>query len=343
MIMVKSIEDRIIKASLKMLEFNLVSRTWGNVSARDNESFYITPSGADYRRIRSNQIVKINLKDGSFEKDKIPSSERLLHRAIYNSRKSANWIFHTHQYYGTAISLLGDIINNSCKNDRIYNNIEFEKIKKWFYKRHILFAEYGLSASDKLTMNVKNTLSEIKSEKDFECATILLAHHGVVSWGKSENEVLAELLRVEQMCKEFLVQNGVKEYNIDKREKEIHKEGNNTVIKISLSHQFNFIDRDKNEEKDICMPKRVEVFTDDCAQIVGKKMLLDKDEIVIELENKEDYEVSFDEIEAIINIACTNLMAAEVAKKFNILPIKDDYIKLMREKYIKSYSKKIFN
>ncbi|XOJ72720.1 class II aldolase/adducin family protein [Candidatus Pelagibacter sp. Uisw_114] len=76
----------------------------GNISARFQDGFLITPSGAKYSSLKNKDIVFVTLK-GKFDKKKgIPSSEWRFHQNIYLNKKEAKAIVHAHSNYATAIS-----------------------------------------------------------------------------------------------------------------------------------------------------------------------------------------------------------------------------------------------
>ena len=69
--MIFSIEEAkefVIKAGLELLSAGLVARTWGNISARISDTqFVITPSGRSYDSLTKDDIVVVNIADGSYD------------------------------------------------------------------------------------------------------------------------------------------------------------------------------------------------------------------------------------------------------------------------------------
>ena len=66
----------VVKAGLKLVESGLIARTWGNVSCRvDDEYFVITPSGRSYESLTPEDIVLVKIEDCSYESEIKPSSE----------------------------------------------------------------------------------------------------------------------------------------------------------------------------------------------------------------------------------------------------------------------------
>ena len=62
------------------------------------------------RTAGENSVVNIKVRvlcGGSYEGDFKPSSEFLVHSAVYKARKDAEFVIHTHQTYATVVGALG--------------------------------------------------------------------------------------------------------------------------------------------------------------------------------------------------------------------------------------------
>lgn len=82
--------------------------TSGNVSLRrDAESFFISPTGADYDELSPDDVPLVHL-DGRWWGGKKPSSEWRFHRDILRARPEVNAIVHTHSTYATALACRGE-------------------------------------------------------------------------------------------------------------------------------------------------------------------------------------------------------------------------------------------
>ena len=99
---------RVAEVARKMAELGLVSGTSGNVSARLPDAlFAITPMGRSYEGMSADDIVVVDGDLYSVEGDLIPSSESLLHVAIYEARPDVGGIVHTHAVYSSAVAVAG--------------------------------------------------------------------------------------------------------------------------------------------------------------------------------------------------------------------------------------------
>ena len=71
---IQEAKEFVIKAGLELSEAGLVARTWGNISARiSDHQFAITPSGRAYDTLTPDDIVIVNIEDGSYEGSVKPS------------------------------------------------------------------------------------------------------------------------------------------------------------------------------------------------------------------------------------------------------------------------------
>ena len=94
----------VIQTGLLLTEKKLIARTWGNISARICDTqFVITPSGRAYDTLKPEDLVKVNIADGSYTASNKPSSECGVHLAAYQLRRDISFVIHTHQFYASAV------------------------------------------------------------------------------------------------------------------------------------------------------------------------------------------------------------------------------------------------
>lgn len=79
--------------------------TSGNISARVDDGFLITPSGIPYEEMEPDQVVLMDM-EGGYYGEFLPSSEWRMHYDIFRNRPDAGAIVHTHAVFATAISCL---------------------------------------------------------------------------------------------------------------------------------------------------------------------------------------------------------------------------------------------
>jgi L-fuculose-phosphate aldolase len=79
----------------------------GNLSARVEHGFLVTPSGTDYASLHPDDLVHVD-PDGIAEGgQRIPSTEWRLHRDIYANHPDAGAVVHTHSPFATTLACLG--------------------------------------------------------------------------------------------------------------------------------------------------------------------------------------------------------------------------------------------
>ena len=99
-----SLKEQVFEANLALPRHNLVTFTWGNVSAIDRDSgrVAIKPSGVDYDVMTVDDIVVVDLENGRVvEGNKKPSSDTATHLALYRAFETIGGIVHTHSRHAT--------------------------------------------------------------------------------------------------------------------------------------------------------------------------------------------------------------------------------------------------
>ncbi|MEJ4045845.1 L-ribulose-5-phosphate 4-epimerase [Erwinia sp. SLM-02] len=99
-----TLKEQVLEANLALPRHNLVTFTWGNVSAIDRASgrVAIKPSGVDYDVMTVDDIVVVDLENGRVvEGSKKPSSDTATHLALYRAFDSIGGIVHTHSRHAT--------------------------------------------------------------------------------------------------------------------------------------------------------------------------------------------------------------------------------------------------
>ena len=174
----------VCEAGVTLVKTGLVSGTWGNVSQRfDGGKMAITPSGGDYLSMEPEDIVIVNLKDGSYEGLK-PSAEKRLHMAIYASRKDVTAVIHTHAVNASTVAaarreippILDDLAQIVGPSVRV--------------------ADYALPGTKRM---VKSALRALKGRN-----AALLANHGAVCVGRTMEEAFTCCEVLEKACKAFI-------------------------------------------------------------------------------------------------------------------------------------------
>jgi len=178
--------EALIKAGLKLIEQGLVSRTWGNISIKVNETeMLVTPSGKFYEDLTPADMVLVNFKTNEYNKNGVqPSSEYKMHSGIYNDRKEFNAIIHTHQMNASTCAaarrevppILDDLAQICGPSVRV--------------------AKYATPSTNKIVRSV------VKALRGRNAA--LMANHGAVCAGRDLDEAFVVCQVLEKGCKAFI-------------------------------------------------------------------------------------------------------------------------------------------
>ncbi|CAI0987996.1 L-ribulose-5-phosphate 4-epimerase [Serratia quinivorans] len=104
MLTLPQLKQQVLEANLDLPRHNLVTFTWGNVSAVDRERglVVIKPSGVEYEHMTAEDMVVVSLANGqTLEGSKKPSSDTATHLALYREFADIGGIVHTHSRHAT--------------------------------------------------------------------------------------------------------------------------------------------------------------------------------------------------------------------------------------------------
>jgi L-fuculose-phosphate aldolase len=173
---------KIIATAMKMNALGINQGKSGNVSARADGGFLITPTGIPYEETKPEQIVATAF-DGTFTGDVLPSSEWRFHADIYRSRRDVHAIVHTHAAYATTIACLGK------------NIPAFHYMIAVAGGRNIRCAPYATFGTQELSDHAVAAL-----EGRHAC---LLAQHGMIAVGATLEKALALAVEVESLARMY--------------------------------------------------------------------------------------------------------------------------------------------
>lgn len=154
----------------------------GNVSARCEEGFLITPTGMAYDVCEAADIVKVSLT-GEAQGRRKPSSEWRFHRDIYAARPEAGAIIHAHAPFATALA---------CQQLEIP---PFHYMIARFGGDTVRCAAYATFGTQELSDAILAALAGRRA--------CLMAHHGMVVFGSDLAEALALAVEFEALCEQY--------------------------------------------------------------------------------------------------------------------------------------------
>ncbi|MCQ6254804.1 L-fuculose phosphate aldolase [Methanocaldococcus sp.] len=175
-----------IEICKRLYDRKYVVGSGGNVSVRDKNIVYLTPTGSILGFLKEEDIAIMDL-DGNVIKGN-PTSERNLHLMIYKKRKDINAIIHTHSIVSTFLSIIDKEIEILTADGKVF-------LKK------IGYVDYYKAGSLKL--------AEETAKRDED--VIILKNHGVVCLGKDLIDAYIKVETLEEQAKltllKFLVNN----------------------------------------------------------------------------------------------------------------------------------------
>ncbi len=177
-----ALREVIIRTSLQMNSLGINTGKSGNVSARTESGFLVTPTGIPYDKTRPGQIVAMGM-DGSHEGSTLPSSEWRFHRDIYAARADVNAIVHTHAAYATTLACMDRDIPS------------FHYMVAAAGGNDIRCAPYATFGTQELSDLALAALRDRNA--------CLLSHHGMIACGPDLDKALALAVEVETLARMY--------------------------------------------------------------------------------------------------------------------------------------------
>jgi L-fuculose-phosphate aldolase len=181
--------QQVLEAARSMHRDGLVVGTSGNVSARCgpvvNELMAITVSGQDYEHLTQDDIVVVDFDGDSVIGDGIPSTELLMHVAIYRARPNVGAVVHTHSVHASALAVAG-IPLPPIVDEMVITLGDSVQV-----------SGYAFPSSKELGENVVAALGERNAA--------LIRNHGLVGVGSDADSALSVCRLVERLAHVYTV------------------------------------------------------------------------------------------------------------------------------------------
>ena len=103
-----SLREQITLFGKSLFDRGLTMGSSGNISARVDDGWLMTPTNACLGRLDPAAIAKID-DDGNHVAGDPPTKEAFLHRAVYGERNDARAVVHLHSTHSVAVSCLPDV------------------------------------------------------------------------------------------------------------------------------------------------------------------------------------------------------------------------------------------
>jgi len=173
----------VIDTARALPKLGLTKGTSGNVSARTDKGFLITPSGTPYEALTEEAIVAMDL-DGRYWGELLPSSEWRMHLDLYLGKPEAGAVVHCHSPRATALSCL----------------------RRSIPAFHYMVAIAGgdrIVCADYATFGTR-ALSDAMHAALGDRTACLLANHGQIACGPTLSKALSLAEGVEDLADQYL-------------------------------------------------------------------------------------------------------------------------------------------
>ncbi len=177
--------EEVVRIAKKLYERQMVNTNEGNVSIREGDYVYITPSQVCKELLTPEMIVVIDMDGNQISKGLKASSEYKLHTHIYRLRDDVHSVVHNHSPFATAFAIANKPIASKGYVETIY-----------FYD-YIPVVKYGLPGTDKIVEGIKDYI--------YQTDVMLLANHGLVSVGATAMDAYLLAESVESVAKTLTI------------------------------------------------------------------------------------------------------------------------------------------
>lgn len=192
--MLEELKQKVYEANMLLPKYELITFTWGNVSAIDRETgyFVIKPSGVEYDKLKAEDMVVMDLEGNKIEGRYNPSSDTATHLELYKAFPNMGGIVHTHSTWATSWAQAGRAIPcyGTTHADYIYGeipcvrNLTKEEIDEAYEKNTGLLI-----------------VEEFKDKEYMAVPAVLCKNHGVFTWGKDAKDAVHNAVVVEEVAK----------------------------------------------------------------------------------------------------------------------------------------------
>lgn len=168
-----------------MVKHDLVIGSSGNASIRVDDHVVISPSSVHYSEMNVEDMVVVDLNGDTLEGHRNPSVELPMHLEIYQTRKDALAVVHTHSIYASSMAILNLPLPPIL--DEIVPKLGAD----------IRVSTYAMPGTKQLGKNV--------AEAMVERSGALIANHGSVCYAKTLKHALFLSILLERACKIYML------------------------------------------------------------------------------------------------------------------------------------------
>ena len=188
-----ALREQICELGRSMYERGLTPGSSGNISARLDDGWLMTPTNVSLGRLDPARLAKLDTSGNLISGDP-PTKETFLHRAMYDERPQATAVVHLHSTYSVAVSALADVDTTNV----------LPPITAYYVMRvgRLPLVAYHPPGDLNLAAAVRRLAGKHHA--------VLLANHGPVVAGTSLDAAANAIEELEETAKLFLILRGSK-------------------------------------------------------------------------------------------------------------------------------------
>lgn len=192
--MLEQLKSEVLAANLALPAHQLVTFTWGNVSAVDRERglMVIKPSGVEYDVMSAEDMVVVDIATGQVvEGVKKPSSDTPTHLALYRRYPEIGGIVHTHSRHATVWAQAGQDLPawGTTHADYFYGAIPCTRLMT----PAEIAGEYEYQTGEVIIKTF-----EERDVNPMQIPAVLVHSHGPFTWGKNAADAVHNAVVLEE-------------------------------------------------------------------------------------------------------------------------------------------------
>ena len=182
----ESLRLEIVKFARRLYRLGFMPGTSGNLSVRlDSQLILATPTGASKSMLTKDDLVIVDLNGHQLYGSKKVTSEIGMHLAIYNRRPDIQSVIHSHPPISTAFACAGRALDKPLCSEAIMS------------LGIVPLAEYATTGTDEVAASLADLIPGHEA--------ILMANHGVVTYGKTVLDAFMKMETVEHFAQISLI------------------------------------------------------------------------------------------------------------------------------------------
>ena len=181
-----SLRREIVTLGKRLYRLGFTPGTSGNLSARLDSRFLLaTPTGVSKSMLRQEDMVIVDLDGHQYAGTRKVTSEIGMHLAVYRQRPDIHAVIHTHAPIATAFACAGRALDEPLCSEAIMS------------LGTVPLARYATTGTDEVAASLADLIPNHEA--------ILMANHGVVTYGKTLLDAFMKMETVEHFAQITLI------------------------------------------------------------------------------------------------------------------------------------------